>query len=68
MLFVARVAGNMKLRTESRRVLLVIKGDSKDKEPKMTPSYLPVRPELFFDSDFEGARATCLAQETSATA
>ena len=34
------------------------KDKAKDKEPRPAPSYLPVRQELPFDSDSEGASAT----------
>ena len=56
--FVAGVAGKPRIQRPGKFADTATKDKAKDKEPRQAPSYLPVRQELPFDSDSEGASAT----------
>jgi hypothetical protein len=56
--FVAGVAGKPRIQRPREFAVAATKDKAKDKEPRTAPLHLPVRQELPFDSDSEGASAT----------
>ncbi len=56
--FIAGVAGKPRIQRPSKFAVAATKDKAKDKEQRTAPSHLPVRQELPFDSDSEGASAT----------
>ena len=56
--FVAGVAGKPRIQRPREFAVAATKDKAKDKEPRTAPLHLPVRQELTFDSDSEGASAT----------